>query len=131
VSEDELRLNTLLAHLPADEFTQLAPRLELVDMRVRDELYRYQEPMSAVYFPMTAIVSMVTQAEGRTAPVEVGTVGFEGMVGLPLFLGARPAPRLRSARSPATPPGCRPPASGSSSSRTVSCTRSCTATPMP
>jgi CRP-like cAMP-binding protein len=92
VSEDEYRLNTLLARLPAEEFLRLAPRLEPADLRVRDQLYRYREPMSAVYFPLTAVVSMVTHTAGRHAPVEIGTVGFEGMVGLPAFLGVTTSP---------------------------------------
>lgn len=92
MSGDDLHLNALLARLPADEFTRLAPRLEQVDMDVRDELYRYQESMPAVYFPLTGIVSMVIQTDDRPAPVEVGTVGFEGMLGLPVFLGATASP---------------------------------------
>jgi CRP-like cAMP-binding protein len=90
--EDELRLNSLLARLPADEFARLVPRLELVDLEVREELYRFREPMPAVYFPLTAVVSMLTRTGGRPAPVEVATVGFEGMVGLPVFLGAAVSP---------------------------------------
>jgi CRP-like cAMP-binding protein len=49
------------------------------------------EPIEAVYFPITLVASVlaVTKNEGA---VEVGTIGNEGIVGLPLFLGAESSP---------------------------------------
>jgi len=91
VVDDELRHNTMLAGLPGDELALLRPRLQVRDMQVRDPVYQPREVISDVYFPLTAVFSMVALAEEQIT-VEVGTVGFEGMVGLPLFLGSPTSP---------------------------------------
>ena len=88
--EDRLRSNSLLAALPAEEFERLAPLLQVTDVPLRQQVYRPREPITEVYFPLSAVFSMVGLAGDRV--VEVGTVGFEGMVGLPLFLGAGASP---------------------------------------
>lgn len=52
----------------------------------RQILFECERPIGHVYFPDTAIVSLVSRlSDGGT--VEVGTAGCEGMAGLPLFLG--------------------------------------------
>jgi CRP-like cAMP-binding protein len=48
-------------------------------------------PIPDLYFPLDAVFSIVALADGKAA-VEVATVGREGMVGLPLFLGATTSP---------------------------------------
>jgi CRP-like cAMP-binding protein len=47
--------------------------------------------MPHVYFPLSGVISLVTVMAGGGA-AEVATVGSEGMVGLPVFLGADFAP---------------------------------------
>ena len=55
-------------------------------MSLHQVMYEPDEPINYVYFPHYAIVSLVsTMADGAT--VEVGLVGNEGMVGVPVFLG--------------------------------------------
>jgi len=50
-------------------------------------LYEPHKPFRQVYFPETGVASIVSVLDDNTE-IEVATVGYEGMVGLPLFLGA-------------------------------------------
>jgi CRP-like cAMP-binding protein len=80
------RRNRLLAALPEVEQQRLAEKLRLVDVGLRDLLYEVDQPISFVYFPLGCVISLVAPV-GEEA-VEVATVGPEGVVGLPAFLGA-------------------------------------------
>ena len=85
--------NRLLAALPKKEYQRFLPHLERVSLGVKEVVYEPNEPIQYVYFPLTCVFSMVaTLHEGRS--VEVATLGSEGMVGLPVFLGAKSTPLL-------------------------------------
>lgn len=88
---DELTQNAILGAMADGELDRLRPMLQLVDMRIRDEVYSYRARITEVYFPITCVLSMVAVADDRMS-VEIGTVGYEGMVGLPLFLGSVTSP---------------------------------------
>ena len=80
-----LMRNRLLGALPDDELARLAPHLERVPLVQRKVLFEANAPISHVYFPETAVVSLVSlMRDGAT--VEVGTAGCEGMAGLSAFL---------------------------------------------
>ncbi len=79
--------NHLLAALPPPDLARLRPQLEPVALLVPQVLYASGQPIPAVHFVETGWVSMVAQLEGGDL-AEVGLVGREGMVGLPLALGA-------------------------------------------
>ena len=79
--------NRLLAALPPDDLARLRPRLEAVELPFRQVLHAPGEPIEAVYFPETGWSSMLAYLESGDA-AEVGLVGYEGMVGLPVLLGA-------------------------------------------
>lgn len=89
--DDELRRNAILAALPAEEFDRLRPRLKLVDAEIRDQVYDPGKQVSHLYFPISSVYSLVGLADGE-AVVEVATIGREGMVGLPVFLGQPTSP---------------------------------------
>jgi CRP-like cAMP-binding protein len=79
--------NRILAALPADARARLAPHLERVELELRQIVFDVDRPISHVYFPETSVVSVLgVMADG--AAVETATVGREGMVGLPVFLGS-------------------------------------------
>lgn len=83
--------NRLLAALPGKEFDRLTATMDDVALAVKDVLYRPNGPIRYVYFPRTAALSIVlTMADGGT--VEVGSVGNEGMAGVPAFLDADRSP---------------------------------------
>ena len=82
--------NRLLAALPPDGFAALAPALRPVELEFKRTLHRPDRPIEAVYFPEGGMVSLLTPLEeGQTT--EVGIVGREGLVGLPVVLGAESA----------------------------------------
>lgn len=83
--------NRLLALLRNADYNRLRPHLEPVALDYRQSLYRADKPISAVYFIESGVGSLVnTMTDGRAA--EVGTVGNEGLVGLPLVFGDERAP---------------------------------------
>jgi CRP-like cAMP-binding protein len=78
--------NAILSALPPDERARLAPLLEVVDVAANQPVSRRGEPMAHVYFPAGALFSVLSaSADGRM--VEVGALGREGFVGLPVVLG--------------------------------------------
>ncbi|MES2491177.1 MAG: Crp/Fnr family transcriptional regulator [Pseudomonadota bacterium] len=83
--------NHLLAALPAPTFSQLAPHLEAVPMRLGEILCESGAPMSHVYFPTTSIVSLQYVMENGAAG-EIAGVGNEGMLGISLFMGGITTP---------------------------------------
>jgi len=83
--------NRLLAVLPGDEYDRLLPHLEKVSLPLRDILYEANGPIPHVFFPLYGVVSLVILMEGGFT-LEVGTIGNEGMVGTPVFLGSESSP---------------------------------------
>jgi CRP-like cAMP-binding protein len=84
-------LNSLLAALPRKAYLRLLPGLTPVELVFGEVLYEPGEPIRDVYFPSRSLVSLLTLVEGHLA-LEVGMVGREGMVGVPLALGADVSP---------------------------------------
>ena len=83
--------NHLLAALPQVEFGRLQPHLELVPMPLGEALYESGGRLSHVYFPTTAIVSLLyVLADGASA--EIAVVGNEGILGISLFMGGETTP---------------------------------------
>lgn len=78
--------NQLLAALPADEYQRLIPELKLISLPVKQVLYEPGELIRYIYFPHQSLISLVsTMEDGST--VEVGVVGNEGIVGVPVIWG--------------------------------------------
>ncbi|HKF96051.1 MAG TPA: Crp/Fnr family transcriptional regulator, partial [Gammaproteobacteria bacterium] len=83
--------NTLLAALPRQAYKQLVPALEPVTLSLGDIIYASGGHLGYLYFPVTAIVSLVyTMEDGAT--VEMGLVGKDGVVGIALFMGGETTP---------------------------------------
>ncbi len=78
--------NILLASLPRKERDALLPELERVALELGHVIHEPQDSVRHVYFPNSGVVSMVTILDDRSV-IEVGTVGNDGMIGLPIFLG--------------------------------------------
>ena len=83
--------NHLLAALPAAEFERLAPHLELVPMLLGESLYEPGVQLQHVYFPTTAIVSLLYIIESGLS-AEIAGVGNEGVLGISLFMGGESTP---------------------------------------
>ncbi|ABE42142.1 Crp/Fnr family transcriptional regulator [Polaromonas sp. JS666] len=83
--------NQLLAALPDAEWQRWLPQLEFVDMPLGQVLYESGGTLSHVYFPTTAIVSLLYVMENG-ASAEIAVVGNEGVVGISLFMGGESTP---------------------------------------
>lgn len=83
--------NRLLAAVPRKDYRKLLPFLEPVVLAFAEVLYEPHARIRHVYFPGDSFVSMLTSVDsGRVA--EVGLVGSEGMIGVPVVLGAAVSP---------------------------------------
>jgi len=83
--------NHLLAVLPKPESERLLPHLELVPLPLGKPLYESGDRLDHVYFPSTAIVSLLYELEDG-ASAEIAVVGNEGIVGIALFMGGDTMP---------------------------------------
>jgi len=78
--------NHLLDHLPEEALAAIRPHLEYVDLELGDTLCEPHVTLQHVYFPVDSIVSLLClMADGDSA--EIAVVGFEGVVGVSLFMG--------------------------------------------
>jgi CRP-like cAMP-binding protein len=85
------KANQLLAALPEAEWLRWAPQLEPVELPLGRVLYESGVALSHVYFPTTAIVSLLYVMEDG-ASAEIAVVGREGLVGVSLFMGGESTP---------------------------------------
>src|SRR5436853_4848770 len=91
VTPNEPVENRLLAALPADEYERLRRFLQPVEFSLSDVVYEFSGHLDYVYFPTTAIVSLLyTMENGATA--EMGLTGNDGVVGIALFMGGGTMP---------------------------------------
>src|SRR6266446_5014969 len=95
------RTNRLLSLLSDSDYERLRSHLSQVVLDYKKSLYEASRPIEHVYFPVDGVASLViTAADGASA--EVGTIGGEGMVGLPVCLGDRDAPSSVYVQVPGT-----------------------------
>lgn len=91
--------NRLLASLPREELELLSPQMEQVWLSHGQMIILPDEPIEFVYFPLNCLLSLVVLMEDG-ATVESGSVGREGMVGLPVVLDAATTPMQTLAQIP-------------------------------
>jgi CRP-like cAMP-binding protein len=84
-------VNRLLDALPSADRQRVLARCESVDLVFADVLSTAGERLSRVYFPITGFISLIVAVD-KSASLEVGLVGNEGMVGIPLVLGVDISP---------------------------------------
>lgn len=82
-----LEQNYLLHALPDDVRMRLKPHLELVALPLGKSLYESGDELKHVYFPTNSIISLVYVMENGDS-AEISVVGNEGLLGIPLFMGA-------------------------------------------
>ena len=91
--------NRLLDSLPAAEFEALRPHLERVSLHHGEHAIVPDEPIRHVYFPVNCLLSLVTQMEDGSS-AESGSIGREGMSGIPVLLDARQTPMPTFTQNP-------------------------------
>ena len=84
-------VNLLLETLPAGVQRTMLAGCEMVELRFADVLCAPGEPLKSVYFPIGGFISLVMPIDDSAA-LEVGLVGYEGMLGIPLALGVDISP---------------------------------------
>jgi CRP-like cAMP-binding protein len=83
--------NALLAAMSAKDLRLLRPHLRPIEFQVRDVFFAADKPIRRVYFPESGIASVVATAPSGVA-LEVGLIGRDGMVGVPIVLGEKRSP---------------------------------------
>lgn len=83
--------NRILTALPRKEQRQMTDAMDPVELTYGDVLYEPGRAIRHVYFPTNALVSLLTMVDAHQA-LEVGLVGREGMLGLPLAMEAGVSP---------------------------------------
>ena len=83
--------NHLLAAIPAAEWRRLSRHLEPVDLSLAQVLYESGTTMTDMYFPTTAIISLLYVMENGSS-AEIAVVGNEGLLGVSLFMGGESTP---------------------------------------
>ena len=93
--------NSLLASLPEDDYSRLLPRLEPVHFPRNRILYEAGEAIHYAYFPSSGLASLLALAESGST-IEIGTVGKEGYIGVPILQRAGFTPYRVSVQMPMT-----------------------------
>jgi len=83
--------NKILLALPATERELIATHLERVPLPRRIVAYDPLQPISHVYFVESGVISVVSIMRDRTA-IETATIGYEGIIGLPVYFGVDAVP---------------------------------------
>ncbi len=91
IEPSELQQNHLLAALPAAELARISEGISITPMPLGHVLYESGDEMRHVYFPTTAIVSLLYVMEDGSS-AEIAIVGNEGIVGISLFMGGESTP---------------------------------------
>ncbi|MEX2123738.1 MAG: Crp/Fnr family transcriptional regulator [Woeseia sp.] len=85
------RQNHLLAALPDADYKRLRPNLELVKLPLGAVLYESGGKLGYVYFPTDSIISLLYVMEDGSS-AEIAVTGYEGLVGIALFMGGETTP---------------------------------------
>jgi CRP-like cAMP-binding protein len=91
IKPDDPVENRLLAALPQEEYERLRLHLEQVSFDLGEVVYESGERLDHVYFPTTAIISLLYLMEDGSS-AEMGLAGNEGVVGIALFMGGGTMP---------------------------------------
>lgn len=83
--------NRLLAALPATEFEQIVPDLDVLPLKLKEFLHKQGDQVEYIYFPGDGFASVVLVLENGEM-VEVATIGREGAVGVTAVLEGQPVP---------------------------------------
>jgi len=83
--------NYLIAALPEEDYQRLLPALEPVSLQLGQVLYEAGGNQPYIYFPTSSIVSLLYVMEDG-ASAEIAVTGYEGLVGIALFMGGETTP---------------------------------------
>ena len=84
-------VNRLLETLPSSDLRRMLAGCETVEVAFAEVLYTPRERLSYVYFPISSFISLIMPIDDSSS-LEVGLIGNEGMLGIPLVLGVDVSP---------------------------------------
>jgi len=91
VALEQAKRNHLLAALPAAELASLASQMSMESLSLGDSIYESGAPLKQVFFPTGSVISLLyVMLDGSSA--EIAVVGWEGVVGVSLFMGGNTTP---------------------------------------
>ena len=90
-AKNRIANNRILKNLPTEELDFLQPKLEKVHLSFGDIVYQADDAIRYIYFPNTGMISLLSVTEQGQA-IEIGYSGYEGLVGIPVFLGQNEMP---------------------------------------
>jgi CRP-like cAMP-binding protein len=93
------KTNRILAALEQADYDALMLEAEIVPLKFGKRLHSQDEPVAAVYFPLTCMVSLVVTNDG-TPRMEMATIGKEGVAGAAEVLQAQLAMGLNLIQIP-------------------------------
>lgn len=103
--DGNLIANEILLTLSPDQRSQILPKLELVRLKLHQVIHEPGETIKSGYFVNSGLISVLAvQPDGKS--VEVGLIGREGFVGLPLLVGYRTSPTRTVTQADATAYRC-------------------------
>ncbi len=82
--------NRLIAGLPPYVQHRIVSKMDLVHLAKQEVIYEQGEPIMHVYFPCSAVISLIMVMENGTG-VEVSTIGNDGFLGIPRYFGVESA----------------------------------------
>jgi hypothetical protein len=85
--------NFLLSVLPRDELKFIQPHLESISLPAGHVYAEFCDPLHQCFFPNNGVITLLSVTYSGHA-CEVGYIGFEGMVGLPVIFGKNEMPYL-------------------------------------
>lgn len=82
--------NQLLSSIPEQEYKILFANLEHISLELGQVIYKIHQEIEYVYFPLHSMISLMSVLHDKST-TEIGLIGNEGLVGLPVFLGSNKA----------------------------------------
>lgn len=83
--------NCILHSLPEREQRHLLQQADLVQLEFDERLSLLGDEYQYLYFPLTALISLIAKVPGHP-PLEMGLIGFEGVLGATILLQTRSVP---------------------------------------
>src|SRR3982751_6649003 len=91
IDSPDLSNNRILSGIPKNEYERIFPHLEYVSLPLGKVIYQPEDTIRYVYFPLCGTISLTAVMEDG-GEAEVGVIGREGMLGLPVVLGTDTVP---------------------------------------
>jgi len=101
------KANRLLARLEPEDYDALMREAKIVPLKFRKRLLRQDERVDAVYFPITAMISLLVTTDGQPQ-MEMASIGKEGVVGASELIQTQGAMGLNLIQIPGAAGGSTP-----------------------